>query len=337
MRRTRVLLAGLLVAVLAGCGLEPASQSVPEVEAGPELAEFDSLDGAPIVTTSKDFTEQLILGKMLSLVLKAKGAKVSDHTNTKGSVNARRTMLNGSADLQWEYTGTAWLVYLGHSDVDPETGKAGGVKISDPDAIFDAVHEEDLAENGIYWGKTAPFNNTYAMAIKEDQAQQTDVNGNPIELKKLSDLSKLPPEKQTYCLENEFAVRADGWPGLQEAYDIEVPKKNVTIMDTGVIYSRIGGDSCLVGEVFDTDGRIPANGLRTLEDDRGYFPIYEPSVTIREEIHEQYPQITKMFEKVGSRLSTETMRDLNAQVDVDGRAPLDVAQQWLTDEGFLKA
>ncbi|ADD44813.1 glycine betaine ABC transporter substrate-binding protein [Stackebrandtia nassauensis] len=336
MRRTKLLLTGALVAVLAACGLEPASQSVPDVQGGPELAEFDNLGEAPIVTTSKDFTEQLILGKMLSLVLKAKGADVADHTNTKGSVNARETILNGSSDIAWEYTGTAWLVYMGHSDVDPKTSEAGGVKISDPEALYEAVKKADLKDNDVVWGDPAPFNNTYAMAIKEDQAKQKDANGKTIDVKSLSDLAKLPPDKQTYCLENEFENRPDGWPGMQQAYDIDVPKDNVTIMDTGVIYSRIGGGSCLAGEVFDTDGRIPANGLRTLEDDKGYFPIYEPAVTIREEIHKKHPQIVQMFNKLGSKLSTETMRRLNAEVDVDGRDPLDVAREWLVDEGFLK-
>lgn len=335
MRRTRMLLVGALVAVLAGCGLEPASQSVPAVEPGPELAEFDSLDHAPIVTTSKDFTEQLILGRMLSLVLKAKGAEVSDHTNTKGSVNARDTILNGSSDIAWEYTGTAWLVYMGH-DVDIETAMSDGVKISDPDALYDAVAEEDLKDNKVVWGKPAPFNNTYAMAIKEDQAKQKDADGNTIDIKTLSDLTKLPKDKQTYCLENEFENRDDGWPGMQKAYKIDIPKTNVTIMDTGVIYSRIGGGSCFAGEVFDTDGRIPANGLRTLEDDRGYFPIYEPAVTVRKEIADANPQVVTMFDKIGAKLSTDVMRKLNAQVDVDGRDPLDVAQEWLTSEGFLK-
>lgn len=336
MRKTRTLLAGILVAVLAGCGLEPASQSVPEVEAGSELAEFDDLGGAPVVTTSKDFTEQLVLGKILSLVLKAKGAEVSDHTNTKGSVNARQSVTGGDADIAWEYTGTAWLVYMGHSDVKPETGESGGVKISDPDALYQAVKEEDLKKNKIVWGDPAPFNNTYAMAIKEDQAQQKDADGNTFELKTLSDLAKLPKDEQTFCLENEFENRPDGWPGMKQAYGLDVPKANVSIMDTGVIYSRIGGGSCLAGEVFDTDGRIPANGLRTLEDDKGYFPIYEPAVTIRQEIADENPQIEQMFNKIGAELSTDTMRKLNAQVDVDGRDPLDVAQQWLTDEGFLK-
>lgn len=327
MRAVAAALMAGLVLMTGACGLEPASQFIPDVSPGEELAEFESLDGATIVTTSKDFTEQLILGKMLSLVLSAKGAEVIDNTNAKGSVNARESLLRGDADLMWEYTGTAWVSYLGHVDGDP--GPDGEpVPLSDADAVFAAVSAQDLAENGIFWSAPAPFNNTYAIAVTEEDAQGFGVES-------LSDIASLPVEDQTFCLENEFASRTDGWPGLREAYGLEVPRANTTIMDAGIIYSEVG-DSCLFGEVYDTDGRILGNNLQTLTDDLGFFPIYEPSVTIREPINDAYPQIAAMFEKIGALLSTDVMRELNNRVDVDGENPVNVAQDWLTQEGFLQ-
>lgn len=327
MRKASVLVAGLLTAAMAGCGLQPASQFIPDVEPGSQLDEFDSLDGLEITTTSKDFTEQLVLGKILSLVLQAKGAEVTDETNAKGSINARQAMLRGDADVMWEYTGTAWLVYMGHSDVDPETGLSDGVRIVDPDELFDAVLEEDVAENDIHWADPAPFNNTYAMAVKQDAADEFG-------LETLEDLAELDPADQTVCLENEFLARSDGWPGMLDAYDLDIPSSQVSIMDAGVVYSQIG-DTCVVGEVFDTDGRIPANDLVTLEDNREFFPMYEPAVNIRSEVHDAHPDIAEMFAKIGAQLDTDTMRVLNARVDVDGENPVNVAEDWLIQEGFL--
>lgn len=327
MRAAKAVATVALAALVGACGLEPASQFIPEVKAGPELDEFDSLDGATIVTTSKDFTEQLILGKILTLVLTAKGAEVVDNTNAKGSVNARESLLRGDADLMWEYTGTGWVNYLGHADGDP--GPDGEpVELSDADQVFAAVAKEDLAKNGIFWSSPAPFNNTYAIAMTEADSQRLGVTT-------LDDIAKLPTEEQTFCLENEFESRSDGWPGMKKAYGLDIPSANVSIMDAGIVYSEVGG-RCVFGEVFDTDGRILANNLVTLEDNRGYFPIYEPSVTIRESINEQYPQIAKMFEKVGSKLSTDVMRELNSRVDVDGENPVRVAEDWLIKEGFLE-
>ncbi|MEV0645300.1 glycine betaine ABC transporter substrate-binding protein [Phytomonospora sp. NPDC050363] len=317
MRRIPLLLA--CTALLAGCGLQPASQFIPEVEAGPVLDQYPGFDGAPIVVSSKDFTEQLVLGKMTSLVLSAAGAKVTDKTNIKGSVNARLSMLGGDVDVMWEYTGTGWIVYLGHTD-----------PIIDPDEQFQAVAEQDLAENGIVWTQPAPLNNTYAIAVKQATADQYG-------LVNISDITKVPVDERTFCLEAEFINRNDGFVGMQEAYGFtsaDIPPGNVQSMEAGLIYNRIGG-SCTFGEVFDTDGRIPANGLVTLVDDEHFFPIYEPALTVRQEIYEAYPQIGDIFADLASRLTTDVMRGLNAQVDVDGLDPVFVAEDWLKAQGFL--
>lgn len=305
--------------LLTGCGLQPASQFIPEVSAGPELEKYAGFDGVEITVSSKDFTEQLVLGKMTSLVLSAAGATVTDKTNIKGSVNARLSMVAGDIDAMWEYTGTAWIVYMGHPD-----------PIPDPAEQFRAVAEEDLATNRIVWTKPAPLNNSYAIAAKQATVDQYG-------LKSIGDITKLPVAQRTFCLEAEFINRNDGFVGMKQAYgftDADIPPGNVQSMDTGLIYNRIGG-SCSFGEVFDTDGRIPANGLVTLTDDEHFFPIYEPSLTVRQEIYERVPQIVEIFADLSSRLTTDVMRGLNAQVDVDGRDPVYVAEDWLVEEGFL--
>ena len=329
MGKTRMLLTAAVVAMLlTACGLQPASQFIPEVKPGPELSDYKSLDGATIVTGSKEFTEQLLLGKMLTLVLAAKGATVVDQTNTKGSTNSRQSIIRGDTDVQWEYTGTAWITYMGHANPDSQ-GLFDGVEVSDPDKLYEAVKKQDLADNDIYWAKPAPFNNTYTIAVTSDVADKYG-------LKTLSDMTKVPEAERTVCLENEFAKRADGWPSLLSTYgyEKEIDDKNVTIMDAGIVYSQIG-KSCTFGEVYDTDGRIKANDLVTLKDDKVAFPIYNPAVNIRESINEKYPQIVEMFEKIGDRLDTEKMRELNGRVDIDGENPTNVAKDWLTEEGFL--
>lgn len=305
--------------VLTGCGLQPASQFIPEVSAGPVLEKYPGFDGAAITVSSKDFTEQLVLGKMASLVLSAAGAEVTDKTNIKGSVNARLSMLGGDVDVMWEYTGTAWIVYMGHPD-----------PIADPDEQFRAVAEQDLAENRIVWTQPAPLNNSYAIAVKQATADEYG-------LANISDITEVPVAMRTFCLEAEFINRNDGFVGMKQTYgftDADIPPGNVQSMDTGLIYNRIGG-SCTFGEVFDTDGRIPANGLVTLTDDEHFFPIYEPSLTVRQEVFEKSPQIGDIFADLSSRLTTDVMRGLNAQVDVDGRDPVFVAEDWLVEQGFL--
>ena len=108
------------------------------------------------------------------------------------------------------------------------------------------------------------------------------------------------------------------------------------MLDEGAIYSEVAQrDNCNLGEVFATDGRIAALDLEVLEDDQDFFPAYNPSVTVRDEVYEQYPQLGDMFAEIASRLDTETMQDLNRRVDAEGEFPEEVAEDFLRTEGFI--
>ena len=147
-------------AALAGCGLRSASGAVLEAKPG-TIKHYDSLDGVKITVAAKDFTEQLILGNMLSTILNAAGADVTNMTNTPGSFGVRHAMLSGEANITPEYTGTGWINYLGNEE-----------PIKDEVAQWQAVNDADEANN-LTWLPPAPMNNTYAFAIRESAAQTT--------------------------------------------------------------------------------------------------------------------------------------------------------------------
>lgn len=322
--RATALAAGLLVLAVgaSGCGLESASAFQPKVEPG-SIKPVKSLDGARIAVGSKDFTEQIILGKIAVLALTAAGAKVVDKTNIKGSVNSRRAQERGDIDLAWEYTGTAWITYLGQTKPIPDAGKQ-----------YTAVRDLDRKKHQLVWLPPARFDNTYAFATTKEKAAELGIT-------KMSQLADLPKDKLTFCVESEFASRDDGLRPALETYDLplgaKVPKGNIKSMDTGVIYSQVDrGSVCTFGEVFTTDGRIPALGLSVLQDDRHFFPVYNPSVVVRENVLAAHPEIREIFAEISRRLDTTTMQRLNAQVDVKGSEPSLVAKQWLVDEGFVR-
>ncbi|MGO2051321.1 MAG: glycine betaine ABC transporter substrate-binding protein, partial [Glutamicibacter sp.] len=81
------------------------------IEEIPDLA-----NDAKATVTSKAFTEQLILGKITVIALDVAGYDVTDLTNVPGSQPARELLLSGDASALWEYTGTAWLTYLGYEE-----------------------------------------------------------------------------------------------------------------------------------------------------------------------------------------------------------------------------
>lgn len=321
-RRTAAwaLLAGL-APVLAGCGLGTAGGPVPDAELAGELADVGSLDGAEISVGSKNFTESILLGKIALIVMKAAGADVTDLTNIPGSSATRQAALEGQIDAQWEYTGTGWITYLGHTD-----------PIKDEQEQYEAVRDEDL-ENGLAWLPPAPMNNTYSFAVTRESQEEYG-------LKTLSDIAKVPVEERTLCIESEFANRPDGLNGMLETYGLSrgpdgVPERNLQTYQTGAIYDATAKGRCTFGEVFTTDGRILALDLVVLEDDKRYFPNYNVSLVLGEQVLEDHPEIADLFAPVSAKLTNEVLLELNARIDVDGEDPTEVARDWLADEGFI--
>lgn len=301
-----------VAAVLAvGCG------------GGGESASGADLSDATFTVGSKDFTEQLVLGQITLQALEAAGANVQDQIGLAGTDATRQALINGDIDMYWEYTGTVWINHLGNTE-----------PIPDPEEQYNEAKAQDEEENGITMLDRAPFDNTYALAVRSEAVEDLGVEN-------LSDIGTLieeRPEEATICVESEFNSRDDGLPGMEEHYGYEFPDENVKLFDTGVVYNETDrGEECNFGEVFTTDGRIAALDLTVLEDDQGFFPVYNPALNLRQETFDQYgEELGEIFNPIAAALDNETMQDLNARVDVDGELPEDVAEDWLNENGFVE-
>ncbi|MBP2403111.1 glycine betaine ABC transporter substrate-binding protein [Streptomyces syringium] len=315
-------LAGALLGpfVLGGCGLTSGSPMVDDVAPG-SVGQGLPLKGADLTVTSKNFSENIILGQIMGLAFKAAGASVLDRTNIQGSIGAREAVKTGGADGMYEYTGTAWITYLGHDR-----------PITDPREQWRAVQKAD-ARNGIVWLAPAALNNTYALALNR-------ANEKKYGTKTLSDvaaLSKSDPSAVSLCVESEFAARNDGLPGMAKTYGMNVPASRIQKMDGGIIYTQVsGGGSCTFGEVFTTDGRIKAMNLAVMQDDKHFFPNYNAAPEINGKAMRKYPAIRDVLDPITAKLTNDVARELNAKVDVDGEDPHEVAKDWLVKEGFIR-
>ena len=308
----------VLAFAVAGCGVGGASSSSA---AGP-IADVD-LSDAEFTVGSKDFTEQLMLGQITFQALEAAGADVTDQIGLAGTDATREALKSGDIDMYWEYTGTGWINHLGNTD--PIPGR---------EAQFEAVAEADLEQNDIKWlSPPAPANNTFAITVSNENAEDLGVQT-------ISDLGRLieeRPEEATFCTDSEFATRDDALPGLEETYGFEFPDQNIKTVAIGVIPSSVDeGEPCNFGVMQATDGRIPALDLTVLEDNEDFFPLYNPALVMREETFEEYPQMQDLISPIAEELDTETLQNLNAAVDSEGREPEDVAEEWLSEQGFIE-
>lgn len=314
-----LVLMAVALLLLTGCGLRPSTSAVQPAEPG-LIQPIEGAEGHRLTIGSKNFTEQIILGKMAVLTAEAAGFDAVDMTNIPGSQPARKVLVSGEVDMEWEYTGTAWLTYLGQEE-----------SIADSERMWQSVAEADRA-NGLVWGQPSPLNNTYGMAVRREFAEAHN-------LTTISDIASLPVEDRTLCIEAEFNSRSDGLNGMLEKYELPrgsgVPEQNVQIMDTGAIYAATDNGTCNFGEIFTTDGRINSLDLVVLEDDRQYFPAYNGAPVFYAQTLEQFPELEDRFNLVAQRLNDDVMRDLNYRVDVQGEDPGTVARDWMLQEGLI--
>ncbi|MEV0484913.1 glycine betaine ABC transporter substrate-binding protein [Streptomyces sp. NPDC050508] len=318
MKRTCLVTVGALI-VVSGCGLTSGSPMVDDVSPG-TIGRGEPLKGAHLTVTSKEFTEQLILGAMMGIAFEAAGADVLDRTGIQGSIGAREAVKSGDADGMYEYTGTAWITYLGNSK-----------PITDPLKQWQAVRDADL-KNGLTWLPPSALNNTYALAMNQANFKKYGTKT----LSEVAALAKKDPGAVTVCVESEFANRADGLPGMEKAYGMSLPAKNITQMDTGIIYTQVKKGSCTYGEVFTTDGRIKSMNLAVMADDKKFFPNYNAAPEINTKALKKWPAIAKVLDPVTKKLNNTVAQTLNAKVDVDGEDPHQVALDWMKAEGLVK-
>jgi osmoprotectant transport system substrate-binding protein len=276
-----------------------------------------SLKGVKVVVGSKDFTESIVLSKIVKQLIIANGGTVVDKTNIKGSATTREAMLSGDIDMYWEYTGTAWLVYQKQTDVN----------IS-PKDLYKKVVAGDK-KNKVTWGPMTTFNDTYAWAI-------TKANATKYGIKTYSDLVKKLPAGSAWCVESEFQSRPDGWAGFKTKYGISDSNITTKVLDTGAIYQATKDGQCMVGEVFATDGRIGALGLMVPAEDISYFPPYNAALTMPDAVAKKYPQLVKLLAPIAGKISNATMQNLNARVDVLGEDADTVAKSFLSASGLVK-
>lgn len=274
-----------------------------------------------ITIGGKNFTEQYILPELAKILLEKNGFNVTLKTGV-GSTVARQSLENNQIDMYYEYTGTAYTVYHKQGDKDIMTNQ---------EKCYQWVKDTDKKQ-GLVWLDKVKFNNTYTLMMRKDHAKKLGIVT-------ISDLSKYMNKhkgKLVIGVNAEFWERPDGFKPLMKLYGFIVPYDKVKKMDSGIVYKALKEKEVDVSMGFATDGRISAFGFINLEDDKSYFPIYNPAPVIRSEVLDKWPEIRDILKPMAEKLITLEMQKLNAAVDIEHKKISDVSQKWLKEQGILK-
>lgn len=314
---TSVALFALMFSSLAGLSTAVAQdEDLPEVSVG-----------------SKDFTEQLVLAEMVAALLEDSGYEVNRELNLGGTAVVHEALVAGDVNVYVEYTGSGLEIL----DVDPLefAGNGNGEEDATPDAdngvegmdeVYDLVSTEYEEQFGLMWLEPWGFNNTYQLAMRGDHAEELGIET-------VSDLVEQSGDLEAGFTQ-EFLVRDDGYPGMQGTYE-GLEFADAAGLDPGLMYDALVNEEVDVISAFATDGRIAAFDLVLLEDDMNFFPPYYAAPVVDGELLEQSPEVEELLNQLAGQISDEEMAELNLQVDEEGAAPEDVAQEFLTEQGLI--
>ncbi|MBM3384992.1 MAG: ABC transporter permease subunit, partial [Betaproteobacteria bacterium] len=217
---------------------------------------------------SKRFTESYILGELL-----IRTAGTGTHRQGLGNTGIVFAALKaGSIDLYPEYTGTIARELL---------------KLEGRATLEDL--NRGLAPMGFGVAVPLGFNNSYALAMREERAQALGI-------RKLSDLAKHPDLK------------------------LALPHRAPQGLDHGLAYEAIAAAKIDVMDIYTTDAKIERFQLRALEDDRGFFPRYEAVLLYRLDVPTRFAEAWAKLQKLDGRIDERTMIRMNAAAELQGKS-----------------
>ena len=253
---------------------------------------------------SKLFTESVILGEITTQIARSEGLNPIFYEQLGGTRILWNALLEGELDIYPEYTGTIIQEILQEPDVES----------------FEALKAK-LAGMGIALTQPLGFNNTYALGMKKDKAEQLGISS-------ISDLASHPDINLGFS--NEFIERADGWAGLKEAY--KLTGLSARGLDHDLAYRGLDAGDIDVIDLYSTDAEIDYYDLKVLQDDINFFPRYDAVFVYRLELEDVAPGFVSTIKTLEGRVDEATMVGMNAQAKLDQVATAIVASSFLKAE-----
>ncbi len=282
----------MIVLALLALSLSPAAPAAATGEATVIVDQAGAAARRPVLTIgSKRFTESYILGEILRQTAEAAGEAEVRHEQGLGNTGiVQAALASGSIDIYVEYTGTLAREIL---------------RLDDPSDA--AAFARALQQRGLSTSRSLGFNNTYALAMTQEQATRLGIN-------RISDLVAHPGLR--FGLTQEFIGRADGWRGLRAHYSL--PFDTPRGVDHGLKFGAVTAGQLDVIDVYSTDAAIERHRLRVLVDDRAYFPRYDAVLLYRTGLEQRLPRTHAALVALQGRLDDATMRKLNARAEIGG-------------------
>ncbi|MDQ0686938.1 osmoprotectant transport system substrate-binding protein [Streptomyces achromogenes] len=299
-----VALAAMTV-LLAGCG--SSSGDTDDPLAGDKAA------GGTVVVGSNNFAESILLADIYGEALKAKGVKVAYKPNIGSRETTYGLLKNGSITVLPEYNGSL-LAYL---DKD-----AAQTSLATVNAAVKTKLDSKLTLL-----ESSPAENKDSVTINAETAKKYSLTS----ASTLADLKDAAPDL-VLGGSPEFQTRQQGMVGLESVYGLKF--KNFKALDAGgpLTQAALKKNTVQAADIFTADPTITKEKFVVLQDPKNLFgfanvtPLVYKSGLSQEGID--------ALNAVSAKLDTKALLDLDSQVQLESKDPLDVAKAWLKSAGL---
>ena len=254
-----------------------------------------------LIVGSKTFTESVILGEIVKQIASHHGIKVEYIRELGGTRVLWNALLKADIDIYPEYTGTLIQEIFSDKDI------SGFIQL-----------KSELSKMNIGISNPLGFNNTYILGMKKTKAEKLGIG-------KTSDLSKYPDLRLGFS--SEFIDRADGWTGLRRAYNL--PQTHVKGLDHDLAYRGLDTGDIDVIDLYSTDAEIKYYDIRTIRDDKNYFPEYNAVYLYRKKYFDDKPELLKNILLLENTISSKDMISMNSEVKINGKSDILVVSDYL--------
>jgi osmoprotectant transport system permease protein len=261
-----------------------------------------------IVIGGKIFTEGYVLGEIAAQTIEASSRVPVTRKLGMGSTGILfEALKSGAIDVYADYTGTLAEAILKRPD------------LKSLDEIRQALSGLGLTMSG-----SLGFNDTYALAVKEEFAEKHNLHT-------IGDLISIESGIKA-AFSYEFMDRKDGYPGLVESYHLNFNPQKINRMEHTLSFQAIDQNAVNLIDVYSTDAKIKKLHLRVLKDDHNFFPVYQAVWVARQAFVDKHPQEWQSLKGLEGKINEESMLDMNAQADIQKIGFGKIAAQFLGSE-----
>ncbi|MEV6616841.1 ABC transporter substrate-binding protein [Streptomyces sp. NPDC051051] len=292
-----------MTALLAGCSSSDDTDPLSE----------DKAAGDTVVVGSNNFAESILLADIYGEALKAKDIKVSYKPNIGSRETTYGLLKNGSITVLPEYNGSL-LAYL--------DAKAEQKSLEAVNAAAKAKLDPKLTLL-----ESSPAEDKDSVTVNADTAKKYDLTAQST----LADLKDVAPDL-VLGGSPEFQTRQQGMVGLEAVYGLKF--KSFKALDAGgpLTQAALKKNTVQAADIFTTDPTITKEKFVVLQDPENLFGFANVTPLVYKSGLSQ--EGVDALNAVSAKLDTKTLLDLDSQVQLESKDPLDVAKAWLKSVGL---